>query len=199
MNNAMPELTRAVSTVLDKIDGILRESGYAGPPLRMYLAGGIAVNYYCQRARATSDIDAKLPPRLLLPFNELRAQYIDSDGKISMLYLDANYSPTISLMHEDYIEDAKEWADIGNAHRLIHMYVLSPIDLAVSKISRFSEQDRADILNLASEGLFTAEQLRQRATEAVAYYIGNTTAVRNGIDIICNQIEEEALALSDLR
>lgn len=191
MNHASPELSSAVSAVLDKIDTFLRDGGYAGTPLRMYLAGGIAVNYYCHQGRHTSDIDAELPPRLLLPFEKLRVQYVAPDGNMAFLYLDANYNPSISLMHEDYVEDAVEWAGIGNERRLIHLHVLSPIDLAISKISRFSEQDRDDILNLASEGLFTADQLQKRATDALAYYIGNTEAVGNGIKIICDKIREE--------
>jgi hypothetical protein len=39
MNHATPELAAGLST--------LRESGYQGEPIAMYLAGGLAVNYYC--------------------------------------------------------------------------------------------------------------------------------------------------------
>lgn len=47
MNHATPELAAALSAMLDKIDATLRDNEYQGEPIRMYLAGGMAVNYYC--------------------------------------------------------------------------------------------------------------------------------------------------------
>ena len=76
-------------------------------------------------------------------------------------------------------------------HRLIHLQVFSPIDLAVSKISRFASQDREDILLLASRGFFTTEQLRTHAVAALDYYVGNTHWVRGTIDLICEDIAHE--------
>lgn len=46
-----PELTEALARFLDRLDAHIRGSGYAGEPIRMYLAGGLAVNYYCGSRR----------------------------------------------------------------------------------------------------------------------------------------------------
>jgi hypothetical protein len=44
---AFPELVIALREMLDRMDTSLRASGYEGALVYMYLAGGIAVNYYC--------------------------------------------------------------------------------------------------------------------------------------------------------
>jgi uncharacterized nucleotidyltransferase DUF6036 len=80
---------------------------------------------------------------------------------------------------------------------LIHLHVLSSVDLAVTKISRYSPQDREDILALASAGLFSADQLRNRATEALLDYIGDRAPVMTSIELICRQISAEKLIQLD--
>jgi hypothetical protein len=102
-----------------------------------------------------------------------------------------NYNPTFGLLHENHDRDAVEWTGIGNEKRKIHLYVLSPVDLAVTKISRYSPQDREDILALASAGLFSADPLRDRAIEALGDYIGDRAPVMTSIELICRQISAE--------
>jgi hypothetical protein len=68
-----------------------------------------------------------------------------------------------------------------------------PIDLAVSKLSRFADQDREDILLLAREGLIDSASLRKRAEEALAGYVGDLNSVRNSIAIACRLIESARL------
>jgi hypothetical protein len=71
----------------------------------------------------------------------------------------------------------------------IDVRVLAPVDLAVSKLSRFADQDREDILLLAREGLIDPASLRKRAEQALAGYVGDLNSVRNSIDIACRLIE----------
>ena len=40
---AFPELTAALEEMLDRVDASLRAGGYSGEPVKMYVAGGIAV------------------------------------------------------------------------------------------------------------------------------------------------------------
>jgi hypothetical protein len=117
--------------------------------------------------------------------------YRHKDGNPSFLYLDNNYNPTFGLLHENHDRDAVEWTGIGNEKRRIHLHVLSPVDLAVTKISRYSPQDREDILALANAGLFSADQLHDRATEALGDYIGDRAPVMTSIELICRQISAE--------
>jgi len=182
-----PELTWAMGQMLDKLDSHLRAGGYEGRPVQMYLAGGMALHYHCG-SRYTEDVDASFSARILVSSRNLTVDYLREDGKASSLYFDANYNDTFALMHPDYRDNAIEWIGIGNELRKVQLYVLTPLDLAVSKISRFSPQDREDILLLARSAFFTAEALRGHALEALDCYVGNTRWVRGTLDLLCEEI-----------
>jgi hypothetical protein len=190
MHPLHPELTAAMSAMLDKLDAWLRSGGYSGEPVKMFLAGGMALHFHCG-ARYTEDVDASFSARLLVPSRELTVDYVREDGTPSTLYFDANYNTTFALLHPDFQENAVAWPGIGNERRLVHLYVFSALDLAVSKISRFAAQDRDDILLLAAHDFFSAAQLRTHAVEALDYYVGNTRWVHGTIDLICDDIAHE--------
>lgn len=190
MSRPLSELSDALSLMLDRIDLHLRQGEYSGEPIKMYLAGGMALHFY-SGARYTEDVDASFSHRLLLPGNDLAVDYVREDGSASTLYFDVNYNDHFGLMHPDYRADALEWVDIGNPKRLIHLYVLKPVDLAVSKVSRFSPQDRTDILLLARQGHFTVGELRKRAVEAMDYYVGDTRWIRINLDDIAADLAIE--------
>ncbi|HEX7642150.1 MAG TPA: DUF6036 family nucleotidyltransferase [Burkholderiaceae bacterium] len=136
-------------------------------PLDIYLAGGMAVHLYTSN-RVTTDVDAEFGSRIHLP-NDLMVQITLEDGTPQVVYLDTNYNSTFALMHENYLEDAIP-LDLGLDK--IRVHVLSPVDLAVSKIARFTDNDKDDIAALVRLGLTTAEEIEQRATEASAKYVG---------------------------
>jgi hypothetical protein len=56
--------------------------------------------------------------------------------------------------------------------------VLSPLDLAVSKIGRWLGNDMSDIRQLAAAGLINAADVEARCNEALDYYIGNLEMIR---------------------
>ena len=64
------------------------------------------------------------------------------------------------------------------------------MDLAVSKLSRFSEQDQDDIRALARHGLITAAALRRRAETALPDYVGNLERIKNAITIACGMVDK---------
>ena len=68
--------------------------------------------------------------------------------------------------------------------------MLSPVDLAVSKLSRFDEEDRNDIRRLAQVGLLEEKEFRVRAGEALATYVGQRDRVRLSIELACKVIAE---------
>ena len=57
MNQSQRILQAALTEMIEKIDGFIWSSGYQGEPVKMILAGGMAVNYYCG-TRYTEDVDA---------------------------------------------------------------------------------------------------------------------------------------------
>jgi hypothetical protein len=137
-------------------------------PLAVYLAGGMAMHLYTG-SRVTTDVDAEFAARILLP-SDLAVEFKQDDGSQQVVYLDANYNSTFALLHEDYLQDALS-VDLGLQY--LQLFVLAPVDLAVSKIARFAENDRDDIVQLVRLGLTTAEAIEARARSALVGYIGN--------------------------
>ncbi len=184
-----PELQSALAVFLDRLDRELRESGFSGKPVQMYLAGGLAVNYYCG-TRYTGDIDASFSHRILLQDDQLVLEYRKRDGSSALLYFDRNYNASLALLHEDFETDSLEWEGIGNERRLVHLRVLAPLDVAVSKVARFSTQDRQDIRDLARVAGFGIEALRKRTGEALLNFIGNHTPIRTSLDLLERDLQE---------
>ena len=117
---------------------------------------------------------AEFGSRVFLP-SDLVVDVRLEDGTRELLYFDTNYNATFALMHEDYLDDAIA-LDMGVPQ--IRLYVLLPLDLAVSKIARFADNDKEDIAELVRLGLTTANEIEQRATQAMAGYVGGLPMLR---------------------
>lgn len=156
-------------------------------PVRLYVAGGAALHLRTG-ARLTEDIDGVFSRRVVLD-DDITVAYKGPDGRGRLLYLDRNYNDTLGLMHEDAYKDAEPVELPGVDSRVLEVRLLTPLDLAVSKLARFGEQDRQDIELLARERLIDARRLRRRAEEALAGYVGNLEAVRTSIDLACNLVK----------
>jgi hypothetical protein len=178
-----PELTEALSRFLDRLDALIRGSGFQGEPVRMYLAGGLAVNYFCG-TRYTGDIDASFSHRILLQDEELAFTYLKRDGSRALLYFDRNYNPMFGLLHEAHEADSVEWTGIGNEKRMVQLRVLCPVDLIVSKIARFSYQDQSDILDVARVSELRFGEVEERALQAMADYVGNREPVLANLRVL---------------
>ena len=153
-------------------------------PIDMYVAGGAAMHFYTG-SRMTDDVDAVFNMKILVP-SDLAVIYRDSEGKPRSVYFDANYNESFALMHEDAHQDAArlELEGLEGAQ----VFVLQPVDLAVSKLARFGEIDRDDIRRLAQEGLITSGDLRKRAEAALPDYVGNQDTVRTSIELACRDV-----------
>lgn len=142
-------------------------------PIDVYLAGGMAVYLYTA-SRVTTDVDAEFGSRVFIP-NDLIVDLTLEDGTRESLYFDTNYNSSFALMHEDYLDDAI-LLDLGV--ELIRLHVLSPLDLAVSKIARFADNDKEDIAELVRLGLTSSDEIEQRATQALDGYVGGLAMLR---------------------
>lgn len=156
-------LARGLRELLEQLEGQLNLKA----PLQVYLAGGMAVHLYTGQ-RVTGDVDAEFAGRVILP-QDLAVVVTLEDGEEQVVYLDTNYNPTFALMHEDYQTDSRPlYLGLGQ----IRVNVLSPVDLAVSKIARLADNDREDICTLVSLGLTNADAIEARANEAIGGYVG---------------------------
>ena len=184
---AQDEYLSAFAQIVSRIQQTLKGSRPEVFPIRMVVAGGAAL-HLLTGARVSADVDAVFSKRVLLD-EEIEVSYRDPDGRARLLYLDRNYNDTLGLLHEDAHQDSRPIDIPGIDKKLIDVRVLSPLDLAVSKLSRFADQDREDILLLAKEGLIDSASLRKRAKEALAGYVGDLNPVRNSIEVACRLIE----------
>jgi len=181
-----PAYAAAFAQVMQRVEAALGPGKPASPVIAA-VAGGAALHFYTG-ARISSDIDASLGARVLLDASDLRVAYTLPDGGPQMLYYDIQYNDTLALMHEDARADALPLHVAGLDPRRLQVRLLAPVDLAVSKLARFSEQDREDIRELAKQGLVTEEALRRRATQALAGHVGNLARVRTSIEIACKDV-----------
>ncbi len=188
-NYGDPPLKKAVGEIIKRIGKNLPEMQQ---PIYMYLAGGVAINFYTGY-RSTRDIDASFSRLLLLPKQEeLIVVYEAEEGERKTIYLDTKYNTTFAVIHPDHAEDALVVEGEEFANRNICLKILNPVDLAVSKIARFVGKDKEDIKQLALYRLINAPEVEQRTMEALDYYVGNTTMLnlnlRDALEII-NQVQ----------
>jgi hypothetical protein len=154
-------------------------------PITMLIAGGMATHLYTA-ARVTTDVDAEFSKRILLP-SDLLVETKDGN----MLYLDSNYNSSFALMHEDYQQDALP-VPIGTD--LIHVFVLSPLDLIVSKIARLNGPDKGDIAGIISKFHISAALIEKRAEEALGGYVGNVDYLRMNLREVLDLAKQLAVA-----
>lgn len=167
MNNPQFRLDTPMALAMENLFVRLEEQLQLKQSVRAYLAGGMAVHLYTG-FRQTGDIDVEFSTRILIPGNLVaKVQFGD---QWELLHFDTAFNPMFGLMHEDYQEDA---LNVPLNLKFLNLYVLSPVDLAVSKLARFADNDQEDILTLIQQGLTSLAEIQQRAHEALAGYVGN--------------------------
>jgi hypothetical protein len=160
-------------------------------PINVYLAGGMAVHLYTS-SRVTTDVDAEFGSRIFIP-TDLLVDVTLEDGTRKSIYFDTNYNSSFALMHEDYLDDAIP-LDLG--FEQIRLHILSPLDLAISKIARFADNDKEDIVELVRLGLTTADEIEKRATSALVGYVGGLAMLRLNLQnalALAREVERESL------
>lgn len=182
-----PEYVAAFREMAARIAASLKDVAPRALPIRMYVAGGAALHFHTGE-RVSVDVDAAFSRRIALP-EGLDVAYRDEDGTARLLYFDRQYNDTLGLMHEDAHDDSMSLTLEGIDPRVLDVRILTPVDLAVSKLGRFSEQDRADIAVLARRSLVGASGLEARALEALEVYVGDTQRLRGNIASAVRTVE----------
>ena len=184
---AQPGYLEAFARIAAKIAARLKDVDPKQLPIRLVVAGGAALHLHTG-SRVSVDVDGVFSRRVVID-DDLEASYRDVDGRARVLYFDRNYNDTLGLMHEDSQDDAERIDLPGVDGKVLEVRVLTPLDLAVSKLSRFSDQDRADIELLAREKRIDAKSLKKRAEEALGGYVGDVASVLTTIDLACRIVE----------
>lgn len=183
-----PEFLTAFRELAGRIASTLTQVPKRSLPVKMYVAGGAALHLYTGQ-RLSDDIDASFSHRIALP-DDLEVSYKGADGTAELLYFDRQYNDTFGLLHEDAYDDSLPLALDGIDPALLEVRLLSPLDLAVSKLGRFSDQDRDDILALARLKLVDSGDLRMRAQAALGGYVGDVGRVQGSIEVACRILDD---------
>jgi hypothetical protein len=186
-SSASTPFLKAVAELFDQLADKLGD--FAGQ-VTATIAGGTAVHWYTHE-RTTADVDAEFDHRRFVIPEELVVRYTDEHGEEQDVYLDRNYNPAFSLLHEDYADDATDaFGDLGGRNR-IKVRLLSPLDLAVSKLARWAPVDRDDIEALARKNLLDPAALELRALQALENAIGcNHTMVTLNINDAVSRVRQ---------
>jgi len=187
-SSARREYVDAFLEIARRISESLKGLPKKALPIHMYVAGGAALHFYTGE-RVSQDIDAVFSKRIALP-DKLEVSYRDADGAAQLLYLDRQYSDTLALIHQHAYRDSEPLALPGLEPEVLDVRLLTPTDLAVSKISRLTSQDRDDIAALARRGLVRSASLRGRAEQAVGNFVGDTTRLRGNIETACRIVAD---------
>jgi hypothetical protein len=183
-----PEFLAAFRELAGRIASTLTQVPKRSLPVKMYVAGGAALHLYTGQ-RLSDDIDASFSHRIALP-DDLEVSYKGADGTAELLYFDRQHNDTLGLLHEDAYDDSIPLALEGIDAALLDVRLLSPLDLAVSKLGRFSDQDRDDILALARLKLVDSGDLRIRAQAALGGYVGDISRVQGSIEVACRILDD---------
>lgn len=158
MNTSLED---AVREMMQKISKNIRGTSKK-VPVNVYITGGIAIHFHTA-ARVSKDLDAIIDQNINIP-SKLTVLWQNENGEFEELAYDYNYSPTLGLMHEDYDRRAIFKFSIDDK---LNVYILDPVDLIISKLSRFGEQDQEDIQRIIQNDLVNKSQLEELANDAI--------------------------------
>jgi len=174
---AEAEYLAAFTAIMKRIEGA---AGAQIEPVVLCVGGGAALHLYTG-ARPAKDIDAAILSEFLPPSN-LNVAYSGVDGHARLLYFDTQFDGAFSLLHARAYKDSLPVTLAGVDAKRLDVRLLTPVDLAVSRLARFDRQDADDVGALARAQLIGVEALRRRAEGALAGYEGDSQRVRESLE-----------------
>ena len=179
-------LSKAIFKFFSSLEqDILKATNHPGA-YRAYLFGGCALHIHTN-ARGSNDIDVEINAARRMEKTQVlitKASVTYQNGSTKrILAFDTNFTPMLGPLHEDYQDDAIRLQSESYDSPL-WTYVVTPEDLAVSKLGRFGAQDIDDILTLLRMKKMTLDGFYKRATEAIDYYACNKTTATGSLNHI---------------
>lgn len=169
-------LAKALFKFFHHVEQDVVRAGAAPGVIRAYIFGGCAVHIHTN-SRGSNDIDVEFNSTRWLNRQEVivtkPAVEYEAGGRTMRLVLDQNFTTMLGPLHEDYQEDAIP-LQRDEAASPLWIYVVTPEDLAVSKLGRFGDGDREDILTLLRMRKMTVESFTKRAKEAISLLCGKS-------------------------
>lgn len=168
---------RMFDAALDIMRQLSEEIKMADVQVDAYIAGGMAVSWWIGEDRWSIDVDAFFSHRLMMP--ELKSN-LEIDNEEHEVFLDHNFNDTFMLIQQDYPDRATEVAVFNN----LHIHVIAPVDLIITKIARLSNQDLMDIDLLIGKNLVDRDEFHELLSDALIDFIGNPDRILHKLKII---------------
>ncbi|ELA9712431.1 hypothetical protein RG007_000022 [Vibrio parahaemolyticus] len=185
-------LAKAIFELFDDLAQLIEEKHRDLPAgsIKAYVFGGCAVHLYTN-ARGSNDLDAELNAANKLDISsiilELDPVYFD-DPEVgeSTLDWDANFNIGLPSLGPDYKENA---IPLVCGDSILHISLVSAVDIAVSKLSRLAEDDLKDIIALFKAKRFSLEDFKQVAQDAIDYS-ATPDSLQSNVEFAITAIEE---------
>ena len=164
--------------LIGHLSELSRRLGPLAEPLQAWLAGGFAVHFHT-RHRMSYDVNIKWSHKVPIP-PDMRVFEIsapESPGGTNVVVMDGSFGGAFGSYPPEWEKRSEEVHRFGD----MVLHVINPVDLAVSKVARFSDHDREDIRALAERGLIDSDLFARRAEEALFLYVGDLTFVRRNL------------------
>ncbi len=132
-------------------------AGIRNVKTEVILLGGVALHYYGMIHRATLDVNAEIKGEINPLKNFLKSKGVPADlgediSRWSLISLPAGYRRRAVTIYKDKKTTLK---------------VLSPLDLVIAKLRRFTEQDITDALFVANKFKISAAQIEKAKNSAL--------------------------------
>ena len=154
--------------------------------VKAYVFGGAAVHIYT-KVRGSADIDVEHDAAGMVDFSDVVVTYEDDSGSELLLTIDGTFNSTLGPLHEDYTDRAVEL--FVESSEPLWVYLVSAVDIAISKLDRFAEVDQNDIIALAKAKRFTKSEFKRLAEEAIDYHVGDSGKVSSQLKQILSKIK----------
>ena len=94
-------------------------------------------------------------------------EYLDDNNLETNLEFDSGFNTSLASIDPDY--DERVIPLISDS--IVEVYLVSGLDLAISKLARLSDRDIEDIKELYLKGKFSLEEFKKSANNAKEYYV----------------------------
>lgn len=185
--NTNTSLGKALVTMFRSVQAELVLEGARPGAVCIIIFGGCAVHLYTSY-RVSTDVDgeiiiAEVPAtfdlRTLLA--EVPESFVDDrSGRVMELNYDLQFNTTLGPTQEDYVDRGVRLAEFPDDSPL-HVLIAAPVDIAISKLNRGTDQDLNDIRALLRTGFIDATQFEHLALQAIDVYVGNHEPPRTNL------------------
>lgn len=185
-------LSKAIFELFEGLEDSLRAKYDELPSgvVKAYIFGGCAVHIYTN-ARGSNDLDTEFEASRQLDLDSVlldvdTVYFEDPAFGPSSLYLDRSFNTGLASVSPSYKDTA---VGLVTGEHKLHIFLVSALEVAVSKLSRLAEDDLKDIIAMYDAKRFDLEAFIATSSEAVAYS-PTPDSLKSNVDYAIRQLRE---------